>query len=987
MKLLPPPLIREHDRLAHQIAAEVMRRLQAGPQGVDPMRDGLVRVFAHYAELLIGRLNRVPELHQLAFFDCLGMSASPPTPASAALLFSPVIKSGPAPIVPRHTQVAAPAAPGDTEPVVFETTAALALVCARLERAVALGRWPQQAAVIDELVAPAGLAQAMLAGATPVERAAHFGQAEVLAAPGLSRLRLQLELDQGAALPIGTVLEWGIAVDGAFIALAPRSDTTQGLTRSGELVFTDPPAWPERKIAGIASRWLTCRLRQAAGAPMAATAAISPPAGRITRLCLAGTAILEAKPPDLAFHGAAPLDTSKDFFPFGEWPRFGDVMYVRSSAFAIPRARVVLNVRLTNPAGAAEAPIPAVSLDGKPLVLWEVRTPRGWTAVVGVDDTRALTAHGLVRLTMPDDVIVTQVNAVDGGWLRARLVSGSYLAGPGPAGVAAVPALAPPAIEGITIAAEIEYGPAPADQVVLEHSFQLTVLDGAAARPFDPFPPPEVCGAALYLGLAAADNALSGRALHFFASTADTGERRVVANRSVPTVRPARWQVRGRGGWHDCVVRDESDGMRTSGFIAVSLDEDVARWADSTLDPGRRFFWLRVTWDAPDCLEPPGLGHLGLNAVPALQQATLEYELLGSGNGRPAQHLRTARMPVIGDLALEVGVPLAPARHGARHEDGIDRFSMPDTAGLPPPVTAWESWTRVDDFTASGPDDRHFILDRLTGTIMFGDGVNGRIPASGANNIRVRRYHTGGGTRGNQGAGMISQLRTTIPYVESVMNIAPSFGGRDADSVDTLRQSAAAWLRHRDRAIACDDYAELARKASPDVARASCVAAADLSSDPLGAQKTPGTVSVVIVPHGAQACPQPARGLLLQVRQYLDARCPLGVELVVSGPLYAAFHVDADIAVSPGWAPTEVAAHCEAALHRFLHPLTGGTDGAGWEFGERPHTSDFHPLLGAIEGVDHLRTLRLRATESLPGLLAGGAFLACSGAHAVRCRE
>ena len=40
-------------------------------------------------------------------------------------------------------------------------------------------------------------------------------------------------------------------------------------------------------------------------------------------------------------------------------------------------------------------------------------------------------------------------------------------------------------------------------------------------------------------------------------------------------------------------------------------------------------------------------------------------------------------------------------------------------------------WTVVDSFDASGPDDRHVVIDYSTGAIRFGDGVNGMIPAAG----------------------------------------------------------------------------------------------------------------------------------------------------------------------------------------------------------------------------------------------------------------
>lgn len=55
-----------------------------------------------------------------------------------------------------------------------------------------------------------------------------------------------------------------------------------------------------------------------------------------------------------------------------------------------------------------------------------------------------------------------------------------------------------------------------------------------------------------------------------------------------------------------------------------------------------------------------------------------------------------------------------------------------------------ERWTEVADLTRSGPDERHFTLDRETGRVVFGDGKHGRRPAEGG---RVEAFYAPGGVR------------------------------------------------------------------------------------------------------------------------------------------------------------------------------------------------------------------------------------------------
>jgi hypothetical protein len=61
---------------------------------------------------------------------------------------------------------------------------------------------------------------------------------------------------------------------------------------------------------------------------------------------------------------------------------------------------------------------------------------------------------------------------------------------------------------------------------------------------------------------------------------------------------------------------------------------------------------------------------------------------------------------------------------------------------------AVEEWVELPSLAESGPDDRHFTLDRETGRVTFGDGTQGRRPPEGS---RVEAaYRCGGGRAGNR---------------------------------------------------------------------------------------------------------------------------------------------------------------------------------------------------------------------------------------------
>src|SRR5690606_13334321 len=120
-------------------------------------------------------------------------------------------------------------------------------------------------------------------------------------------------------------------------------------------------------------------------------------------------------------------------------------------------------------------------------------------------------------------------------------------------------------------------------------------------------------------------------------------------------------------------------------------------------------------------------------------------------------------------------------------------------------------WTAVTDFFGADADASVYVLDPASGTVTFGDGRHGRIPLAGAR-IVAARYRYRGGAAGNAGPGTITALKSSVPNVESVTNIRAAAGGADAETLDEAKLRAPNDLRHRERAVTAEDFADLARQ-------------------------------------------------------------------------------------------------------------------------------------------------------------------------------
>ncbi|HVE87050.1 MAG TPA: putative baseplate assembly protein, partial [Myxococcales bacterium] len=452
---------------------------------------------------------------------------------------------------------------------------------------------------------------------------------------------------------------------------------------------------------------------------------------------------------------------------------------------------------------------------------------------------------------------------------------------------------------------------------------------------------------------------------------------------AVPAVeRPElAWQYWNGQGWVDLTVRDGTQGLARPEVVELLAPRDFA--------PRRLFgrdqYWLRLRWEEGDLTLWPRLRQLLLNTAPAVHSVTVLNEVLGSSTGAEGQQLRSTRAPVLSGQKLEVReaeIPGAGEADKLRGEEGEDAIPAM-IEGATQPKEIWIRWHEVPDFYGSGPRDRHYVMDHLTGEIRFGNGVNGQIPPIGSSNLRLAQYRTGGGRQGNRAEGTVNQLKTTVPYVDKVTNPEAATGGSEPEPLDALYERMPRQIRHRDRAVTVDDYEDLAALASPEVARSSCVPLGDLESDPLGVNTLPGMVSLIVVPRTTDAKPQPSLELLGRVKDYLLARSPAGAGLSVVGPRYVRVDVRTEVGVTSLEGAGAVADAVQAKLAAFLHPLTGGLDGKGWSFGRAPHRSDILSLIEGVEGVDHVVFLQVDETEELEGVRQTGRFLVFSGTHQV----
>lgn len=490
-------------------------------------------------------------------------------------------------------------------------------------------------------------------------------------------------------------------------------------------------------------------------------------------------------------------------------------------------------------------------------------------------------------------------------------------------------------------------------------------------QPFAPFGQTNVDGRALYLGLDTAPRAGgtppplippgSSAELQLYVRTDEQAKPLTPASSTFGEQMSSiesdlTWEARGVGkAWIELRVElDETHGFVDSGLVRVRIPDTVAPYREPDDPDNRPRFWLRVRPTASQGPEMRRIRYLLINAVRVRQWTTHVNELLVPGSdGTPGQTRRVRHAPMLDDDTLTVEV------HESNEHGDLQ----------------WTPWEQVADLATRATKgvvqagDRPLRVYRILpdrSGIEFGDGLNGLIPPRGANNLRIT-YRSGGGSRGNVGAGKIG-LAVSKPGIAGVRQLEVASGGRDEESIDEAKKEAPDRIRTLERAVTARDFETLAENIS-GVARAVALN----RYHPLypGAPVT-GAVTLVVVPHpiGVDTAQLPEQAVLDHVAATLERYRVLTTELFVVAPRFRDVAVTVEIEVAREADAAEARANVQRALAAYLDPIVGGRDGGGWPLGgEIVH--------GELMSVA-LTAGKVSAVKSLVITLDGEAQLACT---------
>lgn len=381
------------------------------------------------------------------------------------------------------------------------------------------------------------------------------------------------------------------------------------------------------------------------------------------------------------------------------------------------------------------------------------------------------------------------------------------------------------------------------------------------------------------------------------------------------------------------VIDDSTAAFTRSGAILLAIDASTIAVDDA--------FTLRFACPGGAWLAVPRVAKIAVNVLPVIQKQDTGWVAFAQALGIPDEELQSAAVDggsLVADFAAAVDAIGVQVSEDGRSVD----------------------WTERSNFRDSGPNDRHFVIDRRTSTVRSGNGVNGRrFPARAQVLVRLVASR---GARGNLAAGQDWTVRGILGPFGT--NLDAMQGGADAATELDLQIRARAKLRGARPLVSSSDLEEAAGKVE-GVARAE-----ELAPDATRVRRLRGERRLVVVRRretneiGLEML-EP-RAWLRDVRRALAPRLPMGQGLEVLAPRYVPLRVRATLRAAP-----RVAIECveqavrRALLERFaILPAVGR---APWPLGRDVSRTAISGWLRKVDGVARVLDVALSSDGAVGG--------------------
>lgn len=460
-----------------------------------------------------------------------------------------------------------------------------------------------------------------------------------------------------------------------------------------------------------------------------------------------------------------------------------------------------------------------------------------------------------------------------------------------------------------------------------------------------------------------------------------------------------RFEYFSDGEWK-CIeqIQDDTYGMLQSGMLHLWL-KDPMEYTDVF---GKEGYFIRVSIEKSDIDIPPVLERIRLNVVPVKQLDTRVENILVKGkiqNGICRVHTMTWLGAVgVNHLYIKRGglyELVALTKKNVDPETGRSEFEfeLEECEGkeaeilivsydpelkkkklgigtgmpyqefeLPSEDVLCESteilvheigttdrfakWTRVEDFAASTPEDKHFMVDAKNGLLCFGDCERGMAPEG---EILLISFSQTSGKEGRVKKGTIDRFVDIEEETIQVWNEQDAVGGRNEESIEECFFRARKWLKAPDTAVTYQDYEKRVLN-TPGLLISSCKAISKKEMRFLQENEEDNSLAIVVKSAKSNQKEHLSESYRRNILAYLEPYRFLGLSIQIISPRYIGLEMSIEVVVKP---------HYKDAKEQIQHCVEKYFSQLSEQFGAAIVYSELYGIIDMMECVASVNDITL----------------------------
>lgn len=274
-------------------------------------------------------------------------------------------------------------------------------------------------------------------------------------------------------------------------------------------------------------------------------------------------------------------------------------------------------------------------------------------------------------------------------------------------------------------------------------------------------------------------------------------------------------------------------------------------------------------------------------------------------------------------------------------------------------------WSEVGSFDNREDQNntkRCYCIDRGRSEIVFGDGVQVKVPLC-LNDIAFKtKVICCDGEKANIPAGGIDRFRGTVISVESVQNPIDAYGGTNLEEMDAALERGSNILSSRRRMVSERDYIKETLAFSDAIEQAKCV---------MGLMRNGGrddaVISLVLLMKDYQQGSYSFRSIQNPLKDYLMSRCEItcGVsDVQIVEPIFVKISMDIWLDTPDITRSLELKQRWNEKITDFLEPVRH-TGANGWKIGMLPGARQIRLMLGSLEDTVRIAHMNVTAQYTL----------------------